>query len=431
MVLLTSLVLFYLLVPLLLIYLCKISPFLKRVGAVVLAYAVGLISGNTGVIPTPGPVLRHFLKSDPSLAKDVIIKYIATGDLTQHDYLINQVLNLQDLFTTITILIAIPLLLFSLDLRKWLKLAKGAVLSLTLALISLIIAVFIGFYLFHAGIEKSLGTEQSADVAGMLVGVYTGGTANLAAIGKSLKVSTETYIITHTSDLIIGSVALLFLMTVAQRLFHTFLPKFGVIHKAENLMQLEEENNDMENFDSLFQRKGVPDILKALGISVIIVVVGIGVSFLFNKDFQTMVAILTITTLGLAASLNSRIYKLRNSFQLGMYLIIAFSLAVSSLANISHMITNFDSVEYIFFYVAFVVLVSMAIHVGLSRIFHVDADTTIIAITALTYSPPFVPTVASAIKNKNVIISGLAIGILGYAFGTYLGIVIGELLGTS
>ena len=51
----------------------------------------------------------------------------------------------------------------------------------------------------------------------------------------------------------------------------------------------------------------------------------------------------------------------------------------------------------------------MVIHVGLSKIFKVDADTTIIAITALTYSPPFVPTVAGAIKNKNVIISGLAI----------------------
>lgn len=429
MIYIISLVLFYLLVPLILIYLCKISTLLKRIGAVVLAYAVGLIAGNTGLIPSPGTAFRAFLRSDASLAKNVISNLIETGQLNQSDYMVNQVLITQDLFTTITILIAIPLLLFSLDLRKWLKLAKGAVLSLTLAMASLVISVFLGHYFFQAGIEKSLGEHQSADVAGMLVGVYTGGTANLAAIGKSLNVSNETYIITHTSDLIIGSIALLFLMTVAQRVFHTFLPKFGMVHKAENLMQLEEENNDMENFDPLFQRKGIPDMLKAFGISLIIVIAGLGLSFLFNKDLQTMVAILTITTLGLAASMNKKINSLKNSFQLGMYLIIAFSLAVSSLANLSHMLDNFASVEYIFFYVAFVVIGSMAIHVGLSRIFKVDADTTIIAITALTYSPPFVPTVASAIKNKNVIISGLAIGILGYAFGTYLGIIIGRLLG--
>jgi len=31
-------------------------------------------------------------------------------------------------------------------------------------------------------------------------------------------------------------------------------------------------------------------------------------------------------------------------------------------------------------------------------------------------------------KNKDVIISGLTIGILGYAFGTYLGIIIATIL---
>ena len=133
MIYIISLVLFYLLVPLILIYLCKVSSILKRIGAVVLAYAVGLIAGNTGIIPTPGPVFRSFLKSDPSLTKDVISKLIETGQLSQSDYLVNQILNTQDLFTTITIVVAIPLLLFSLDLRKWLKLAKGAILSLTLA----------------------------------------------------------------------------------------------------------------------------------------------------------------------------------------------------------------------------------------------------------------------------------------------------------
>ena len=435
MIILVVLVVFYLLVPLFLIYLCKISSFLQRIGAVVLAYAVGIIAGNIGLIPSPGIAFRKLLMSNAYLPKQEILHQIETGQLTQHDYLINQVLNMQDIITSITILIAIPLLLFSLDILKWLKLAKGALLSLTLAVVSLIAAIFIGFFLFHEGIdhialaENPEGIAQSGNVAGMLVGVYTGGTVNLAAIGNALNVDNSIYIFTHTSDLIIGTIALLFLMTVAQRLFHTFLPKFGMVHKAENLMQLQEENNDMENFDKLFQKKGIPDMLKALGIAMVILPIGIGIGLLFNPDIQTMVTVLTITTLGLVASLNKRINKLRNSFQLGMYLIIVFSLVVSSMANLSNMISDFESVKYIFYYVAFVVFGSMIIHVGLSRIFKVDADTTIIAIAALTYSPPFVPTVASAIKNKDVIISGLTIGILGYAFGTYLGVVIGGLLG--
>lgn len=422
MLILVLLALFYFLVPFLLIYLCKISPFLKRIGAVVLAYAIGLIAGNTGLIPTPGIVFRSFLKADSSLPKETINNLIATGQLVPHDYLINQILVLQDIIISIAIPVAIPLLLFSLDLRKWLKLAKGAVLSLILAMVSLIVAVFIGYYWFGPKIE------EAPKVAGMLIGVYTGGTPNLAAIGSALNVNPNTFILTHTYDLIIGTVALLFLMTVAQRLFHTFLPRFGVVHKAENRMQLEGEDENIENFDKLFQRKGLPDVFRALGIAIIIFAIGGGLSFLFDKENRLLVVILTITTLGLIASMNKRINKIQNSFPLGMYFIIVFSVVISSMANLSNMIDNFTSTINIFYYVLFVVFGSMVIHVGLSKIFKVDADTTIIAITALTYSPPFVPTVAGAIKNKNVIISGLAIGILGYAFGSYLGIVLGRLL---
>jgi uncharacterized membrane protein len=151
-------------------------------------------------------------------------------------------------------------------------------------------------------------------------------------------------------------------------------------------------------------------VLKALGVSLVIFAIGGGLSLLVPKPNDAIVAILSITTLGLLASLIKPISGLRNSFQLGMYLIIVFSLVVSSMANLSNMF----QIEFLqlFLYVSYVVFGSIAIHVGLAHIFKVDADTTIISITALTYSPPFVPAVAGALKNKDVIISGLTIGIL-------------------
>ncbi len=414
------LVVFYFLAPLFLIYLCKISKTLNRVGAVVLAYAVGLILGNIGILPSPSEAFREILGAQTFLPKDEILNYVNQGTLNSSDLLANRVGGIQDLLMTIIIPLAIPLLLFSLDLKKWIKLAKGAVLSLILAMVSLLISVFIGFYIWGGS------SDESWKVAGMLVGVYTGGTPNLAAIGTALNVSPNIFILTHTYDLIIGSVALLFLMTIAQRLFHTFLPKFGVVHKAENAFQMAEETEDIENFDNLFRKKYFPDLLKAFGISILVFAIGGGISLLFPKPTDTVVAILSITTLGLIASLFKKVNSLKNSFQLGMYLIIVFSLVVSSMADLRNMF----QIEFLqlFLFVLFVVFGSMIIHVGFSRIFKVDADTTIIAITALTYSPPFVPAVASAIKNKNVIISGLTIGILGYAFGNYLGILIATIL---
>ena len=413
-------VLFYLFAPILLIYLCKISNTLKKIGAVVLAYALGLIFGNIGIIPAPSDEFKKILGHKTALPKDEFLSIYESLNLPETDFIFNQIAGVQDLLMTIIIPIAIPLLLFSLDLRRWLKLVKGALLSLILAMVSLLVTIFLGHFLFSNAITNSW------KVSGMLIGVYTGGTPNLAAIGTALNVTPDIFILTHTYDLIIGAVALLFLMTIAQRLFHTFLPRFNPVRKGENLFHLAEDGDQMEDFNKLFKKKELPDLLKAFGLSVLIFAVGGGLSFLVPESAQTVTAILTITTLGLLASLIKPVNRLKSSFPLGMYFIIVFSLVVSSMANLQNMF----QIEFLqlFLYVLLVVFGSMLIHVVLSRIFGIDADTTIIAITALTYSPPFVPAVASAIKNKNVIISGLTIGILGYAFGTYLGVLVATIL---
>jgi uncharacterized membrane protein len=414
------LIIFYLVAPVSLIYLCQISKTLNRIGSIVLAYAIGLLVGNTGIFPRPGDRFTEFLGSRTVMPQDELMQYFETGMITETDLIANQISSIQDTIITIVIPLAIPLLLFSLDLRKWLKLARGALLSLVLAMVSLLASVFLGYYLFAGNITDSW------KVSGMLIGVYTGGTPNLAAIGTALDVNPDIFILTHTYDLIIGAVALLFLMTVAQRFFHIFLPRFREVRHSGQLIALGTENSHLEDYGRLTRRSEIPALLKALALSVLIFAIGGGLSFLVPKSAQTVTVILTITTLGLLASLIRHVNRLKSSFQLGMYLILVFSLAVSSMANLSEMF----QIEFfqLFLFVFLVVFGSMLIHVGLSRLFKVDADTTIIAITALTYSPPFVPAVAGAIKNKEIIISGLAIGLLGYAFGTYLGIFIATIL---
>jgi len=417
----TSLILFYLLVPILLICLTKVSGFLKRIGAVVLAYAVGLLFGNSGIIPAPGEKLTEILEGKrPFLPQDEFADFMNQPGFIDSDIVFNQVAQVQQSVMTYTILLALPLLLFSLDLKKWVMQARSALLSLILALVALLIAVISGYYWFAEEIT------DSAAVTGMLIGVYTGGTPNMAAIGKALNVSPDIFILTHTYDLIIGSVALLFLMTLAQKLFNTFLPRF-TIRKAENIMQSPDESEDIDNFDGLFLRRNLPAIFKSMAVAIVIFGIGGGLSFFFkDESLRTIMVILVITTLGLLASLIKPLNRLKISFSVGMYFIIVFCLALSSMANLREMF----SLEFLqlFLYVCWVVLGSMIIHVLLARLFKVDTDTTIITITALTYSPPFVPAVAGALKNKEVIISGLAIGIVGFAFGTYLGIFIGTIL---
>jgi uncharacterized membrane protein len=138
-----------------------------------------------------------------------------------------------------------------------------------------------------------------------------------------------------------------------------------------------------------------------------------------------VVVILTITTLGIAGSFVPAINKIDKTFELGMYFILIFSLVVASMADIS----KFANISpALFFYVTLAVFGSLLLHVLFSKIFSIDADTTVITSTALICSPPFVPVIAGALKNKEIIVSGLTVGIIGYAVGNYLGITMGYLL---
>jgi uncharacterized membrane protein len=71
---------------------------------------------------------------------------------------------------------------------------------------------------------------------------------------------------------------------------------------------------------------------------------------------------------------------------------------------------------------------AIILHFLLATIFRIDRDTVIITSTAAIYGPAFIGPVANAIKNKEMIVPGITMGLLGYAIGNYIGIGIGMLL---
>lgn len=385
-----------------------------------MAYGFGVVLGNVGILPRASEEFRAILKNDAAIPAEEANLLMQEGVISITDVTANQIANVQNNIVSIVILLAIPLMLFSLDFRKWLKLTKEALFSLLLAMVSLLTSVFAGFYIY-----KDL-IDESWKVTGLLVGLYTGGTPNLAAIGTALDVNANTFILTHTYDMVIGAVFLLFLMTIAQRIFNKFLPSFKAKH-AKISAEIEiEHNEDIDSFEQVLSKFGLVELLKAFGFSSIIVAIGGGLSLLVPENSQMVTVILSITTIGILFSNWNVVNRIENSFQLGMYFIIVFSLVFASMGDLGNMF----HIEYLhlFSFVALVVFGSTGIHVFLSYIFKVDTDTTIITITALSMSPPFVPVVAGALRNKNIIISGLTVGILGYAIGNYLGLAIAYFL---
>ena len=102
-----------------------------------------------------------------------------------------------------------------------------------------------------------------------------------------------------------------------------------------------------------------------------------------------------------------------------MYIIYIFSIVVASMADLKQLANiNWEIMSFIIL----AILGSILLHAIFCKLLDVDTDTFIITSVAAICSPPFVPVVASALKNKTIILSGLTTGIIGYAIGNYLGI---------
>ncbi len=377
------LVLAYLLLPAVILYLCHRFPFVNKIGSVVIAYILGLIIGNTGILP-------------------------------ENAY------PFQDALVTITIPLAIPLLLFSANIRSWFAVAGRTLISMLVALVSVVIMVTVGYLLFRGG-----GMQDLWKIGGMLVGVYSGGTPNLASLQMMLDVNPDTYIITHTYDMILSSIYLFFLITIGKKVFSLVLPPYRHNIKINKEKKKEVIFNGGDPYWGMFKKSSLKKLSLALGLSVLIFAIGGGVSLLVPESQQMIVAILLITSLGIAASFIPRINRIERSFEAGMYLILIFSIVVASMADISEFS---GAAPNLFKYVTFVVFGSLVLHVLFSSLFKVDTDTVMITSTALICSPPFVPVIAGAIRNREVIVSGLTVGIIGYAVGNYLGFMVAELL---
>jgi uncharacterized membrane protein len=414
------LILFYFTFPLLIIYLCKKWSFLQKLGTIVLAYLFGLLLGTSGIFPDGSEQYRLSLQGRASIPSAEMEKLIKEETLSSGDLWVNQIAAVQDT-TQAVILLAFPLLLFSIDIRKWFKYASKGFLSVVLALVAGIVMVTAGFFIWKDSIPESW------KLAGMFEGIYTGGTPNFVALKMALNVDPELFVVVNTYDMIVGAFLVLFFITVAPKIFRFILPKFT----EEKGMEIEEseivkETENLEDFSGMLRKGTILPLLKALGFSVVIFGISFGLSMILPKLPQMVVIVLSITTISILASLIKQINKIEKTFQLGMYLIIVFSLVISSMADLKTMF-SIGMVNLILF-ITWCYFGSLILHLILARIFRVDADNFLITATAFIFSPPFVPMVANALKNKNVIVTGIAGGIIGYVLGNYFGVALAYFL---
>ena len=298
-------------------------------------------------------------------------------------------------------MLAIPLLLFSADLRQWFAHAGSTVLSFGLCALAGTISALLLTFLCGSNID------EVSQVAGMLVGVYTGGTPNMQAIGFALGASEERFILLNAADLMWSGVYLIFLTTLAKKWLGMFLPKYQ-FQTANAEATIDKKNHNWRT------------VIQAILLGVLVVGLSLGATWLIFGNFKAVAfVILMLTSLSVLASFYSPIRELPGSFEAGEYLLLVFCVAIGMQSDFRELFSNGG---FIVLFTGLVMIGSVLLHYLLSWLFGIDRDTTMITSTAAIFGPAFVGQIASVLSNREIIFAGVATGLVGYAFGNYLGL---------
>lgn len=388
---------FYILAPAAVILLCRKIKFFGKIGPILILYVIGVIAGNLPIMP------EGALKLQTGLSSGIIP-------------------------------IAIPMMLFTLNFRKFS--IKRSVLTLVCGAISVIAMVILAYVL----LKGHLGPD-SWKIGGMIGGLEIGGMPNLASLQMIFGVPVETYILITTYDMIVCFIYFVFLMSFGIRLARRILPNTGITATgiaAQQAESIDGEMNETDAYMGIFRWRNLRQILAGLALAVVV----LGISFtvaaiagggllrgfdeIMNGSSFMVILILTLTTLGIGASFIPGVRRLEKSYDGGMYLVYIFSVVIASMADLSRI--DLSEGLYLLLFMAIVVYGSLILQVLLSRLLKIDADSMVISSVALINSPPFVPMIAAAMRNRDAIIPGIAIGIAGYAVGNYIGVLMAEFM---
>ena len=366
------------------IWLCRRFPLLDNIGPIMILYALGMVIGNLP-LDIPG---------------------MAT---------------VQEIATSATIPLAIPMMLFSCrftrrDASTQLKVVVSGFLSVALAVVA-------GYLLCGKHIA------EGDKIGGIMSGMYTGGMLNAAALQAIFKVEEQSYIVMCSYDIIISFLYLIFLVAAGYKIFRRLYGERDTkvltdSEKEELDRQLAEAKRNP--YAGLWSRDGMRELGKIVGFTAIVVGLSAASTLPFRDEWFMVIFILVLSTLGVVASFLRPVQRLGRSFDIGMYLIYIFSIAMASMADFSDLKLA-DGLNQIMF-LSITVFGSLALHALFCRLMRVDADSMTVSSVSFINSPPFVPMMVAVLKNKSTLIVGLGAGIVGYALGNHFGVLMASLL---
>lgn len=298
-------------------------------------------------------------------------------------------------------LVGLPLLLFSVRIRDLSRYGSTMLWSFLLCCIAGVACTAATAVLFRHSMTDGWR------IAGMLTGLYTGGTPNVQAIGIALEAPPEYVVLIQAADVLLGGSYLIGLVS--------FLPAlYGKFFAPTPAGRTEDEGPAGPRAPSWPQR-GV-QLVWSLGVVVVSLLVSRGLT---GTWFAPTMLILMVTTLSILLTLTPAVRRMGDSYPLGEYFVLVFCVSLGLLADFRQLAA--EGAELLLFS-AVALGATTVLHLLFAKVTNIDRDTVILSSVAAFYGPVFVVQVAAALRNTRLLAAGVAVSLLGFGIGNYLGI---------
>ena len=309
-----------------------------------------------------------------------------------------------------SMLFGLPLLLFEVRIQESLRNAGSMLACFALCCVAGLLSTAAMGYWFGGGLP------DAPVISGMIVGLYTGGTPNVQAIGLALEAPADYMVLVQAADVLLGGLYLLGLITVLPAVYSKIYRPYVDGEEGE-----QPEESNAENAASHSKK---PWVQFALATLVALSAVGITYGITGELSNATLILLL-LTTISLVAASRGVVDRLGPTYPLGEYFILVFSVALGLLADFRELA---GSGMPLLWFSLLTLSATVILHLLASRFFNFDRDTVILSSVAGLYGPVFVVQVAAALGNTRLVGAGVAVSLLGFGIGNYLGVGLAWLL---
>lgn len=296
------------------------------------------------------------------------------------------------------------LMLLQVDIRDFFKLGKSLLIAYSLAIFSIVF----GF------IAVSWAFSFDADMAGAfgaLSGSWTGGMANMVAVGTALGVSQEAFgyaLIVDSVNYTIWMMFLLFLTPFAHY-FNAFTASHEQMAKLEAI--------------GCVSALGKKRYLLLIFLSAL---VSIGVNFLAYSGFEilnyTTTTVILATMLGILGSF-TKLKTINGSSSAGSAMLYMLIALIGSKA----LFENFSGVGVYVFGGFCILVIHTLIMVAGAKVFKLDLFS--IAVASLSNIGGVASaSILAATYNKALVGVGVLMAVMGFIIGTFIGLAVGNIL---